>query len=880
MRRPSSFILVFLAASLCVAQRLPQTVVPARYTLRFTPDFAKKNFDGDETIQVRLLESSTKVVLHAVEIDFHEVTITDAGSTQSARVTLNNVAQTVTFTVDKALPAGLATIHIQYTGILNDQLRGFYLGKDDEGRPYAATQLEDTDARRAFPSFDEPAFKATFDVTVVADKGLTVISNGKVVSDEPGPGDKHTVHFATTPKMSSYLVAIVVGQFEYIEGSSDGIPIRVYASPGKKELGRFALQAAEFNLHFYNQYFGIKYPYGKLDLVGLADFSAGAMENTGCITFREVLLILDEKNAAISLKKVVASVISHEMAHQWFGDLVTMKWWDDKWLNEGFATWMSSKPVAAWKPDWEVNVDNADDSVRSLDLDSLANTHPIHQPADTPEQILELDDAITYGKTAAVLRMLESYLGPETFRAGVNHYLEKYSYRNAAAADFWTAHAEVSKKPVGKIMSTWIEQPGTPLLTATSTCSAGSQKISFTQQRYFYDRTRLQQGSPELWEIPVCVRSGSSSPDAAPKCELVTQKNQAFTFPGCASWDFINAGAMGFYRSGYDSQAVRAMAPHVETALTPAERILLLADVMASVKVNREKIGDYLLLAEGLKSDRHDAVLGQLLPQLRYIGDRLTNDADAQSYSLWVRHLLSPIATDVGWTAKPGERESVNTLRGDLLFTLVYSGHDPEAQSVARNLAEQALNNPDSVNREVADAALRAAALDGDEALYDKIAADLKNAKTPEIYYRDTGALSRFRDPKLVERTLQFALSMRSQDSPYLISAIMQHPATEIQAWKFVQENWPSIEKLGGAFAGGIIVQGTRSFCDADMRDQVKAFFTAHPGPAAERSLKQSIERIDLCLDLKARQQQQLASWLKNQQGSSLTNAGGGAAIH
>jgi aminopeptidase N len=879
MRVVSSFILALLMISSGMAQRLPQTVLPENYNLTFAPDFAKKNFEGDETIRVRMLESSNKIVVHAVEIEFHEVTVTSGGNTQSARVTLDKAAEMATFTVDQAIPAGAATIHIRYTGILNDQLRGFYLGKDDQGRPYAATQLEDTDARRAFPSFDEPMYKATFDVIVIADRGLVVISNGKVISDKPMPEGKHTVHFATTPKMSSYLVAVVVGQFEYIEGSADGIPIRVYASPGKKELGRFALEAAEFNLHFYDQYFGIKYPYGKLDLVGLADFSAGAMENTGCITFREVLLLLDDKNAAISLKKVVASVISHEMAHQWFGDLVTMKWWDDKWLNEGFATWMSSKPVAAWKPDWEVDVDNATQTVHSLQLDSLANTHPIHQPADTPAQILELDDAITYGKTAAVLRMLESYLGPETFRGGVNHYLRKYSYQNAAAADFWTAHAEVSKKPVGKIMSTWVEQAGAPLLTATATCVAGSQKISFEQQRYFFDRSRLEQGSPEIWEIPVCVRSGSAAANAAAKCELVTEKKQVFDFPGCAPWDFVNAGAMGFYRSGYGSEVVRAMAPHVETALTPAERILLLSDVMASVTVNREKIGDYLLLAEGLKSDRHAAVIGDLLlPELRYIGDRLTDDADAKSYSLWVRNLLSPIAKDIGWTPKPGERESVNALRGDLLFTLVYSGHDPEAQSVARNLAEQALKDPDSVNREVAEGALRAAAFDGDEALYDTIMADLKNARTPEIYYRDTGALSRFRNPKLVERTLQFALTMRSQDSPYMISAIMQRPATEKQAWQFVQEQWPSIEKLGGAFAGGVIVQGTSSFCDAGMRDQVKTFFTAHPGPAAERSLKQAVERINICLDLKAQQQEQLATWLKDQQGSQ--TAAGEAAAH
>jgi aminopeptidase N len=869
--------LVLFMASLCAAQRLPQSAVPESYTLHFTPDLAKNNFEGDETIQLQLRESGSQIVLNAVDIDFHEVTIGSGGNTQTAQVTSDKTKQTATFTVSKALPAGPVSVHIRYAGILNDEMRGFYIGKDDQGRKYAATQLEDTDARRMFPSFDEPAFKASFDVTVIADKGLAAISNGKIISDTPGPGDKHTVHFATTAKMSSYLVAIVVGNFEYIEGSSDGIPIRVYATTGKKDLGAFALKAAEFNIHFYDQYFGIKYPYGKLDLIGVPDFSAGAMENTGCITFREILLLMDEKNTGLGLKKTVASVIAHEMAHQWFGDLVTMQWWDDKWLNEGFATWMSSKPVAAWQPDWAVNVDNASDAVNSLDLDSLVNTHPIHQPQDTQEQVIESDDAITYGKAAAVLRMLESYLGPETFRAGVDAYLKKYAYRNAASADFWTVQTEVSKKPVDKIMPTWVDQPGAPLVTVKAQCSGKSETLAFEQQRYFYDRARLEQGSPELWQIPVCIKSGSG---AQAKCELITQKQQTLTLPGCADWNFINANAYGFYRSGYDSQAIRAMSQQLETALTPAERIMLLADVVASVTVDREPIGDYLNLAEGLKSDRNDAVLSQLLPQLSFIGDQLTSDADRDAYSLWVRQLLGPIAKQVGWEPKPGERDSVNSLRGTLLFTLADVGRDPQTLALAHQLAEKALADPNSVNHEVAGSALAAAATNGDEALYDKIIADLKVAKTPELYFRDVFILGRFRDPKLIGRTLEFALSpdMRSQDSPYLISSVMKRPTAQKQAWSFVQEHWANIEKLGGPYAGAAIVQATGSFCDAGMRDEVNAFFTAHPAPGAQRSLKQATERMNYCVEMRTQQQAPLATWLKQKEGSGTAEGAAGSA--
>jgi aminopeptidase N/puromycin-sensitive aminopeptidase len=848
-----------------MAQRLPKLAVPESYKLTFAPDLTKKTFTGEETIQVRVLRPTAEIVLHAADIDFQQVTITSTVGTQTAKVTLDKDGQIAHLAVDKPLQPGAATIQVRYTGLLNDQLRGFYLGKDDQGRKYAATQLEDTDARRMFPSFDEPEYKATFDVTVIADKDSKVISNGRIVSDTPGPGDaKHTVHFSTSPRMSSYLVAVIVGDFESIAGEADGIPIRVWTSPGKKELGHFALAAAEFNLSYYDRYFGIKYPYGKLDLVGLADFSAGAMENTGCITFREILLLLDEKNTALGLKKTVASVIAHEMAHQWFGDLVTMQWWDNKWLNEGFATWMSSKPVAVWKPEWNVPLDEISDTVNSLNQDSLVNTHPIHQPANTPAQILELDDAITYGKTAAVLRMLEAYEGPEAFRVGVDLYLKQHKYANATAADFWNAQTQVSKKQIDKIMPTWTEQAGPPLVTLRAQCSGNSESIALEQQRYFYDRAKLDAGSPELWQIPLCVKDSATTSNAA-KCELMTKKQDSVTLQGCSPWVYVNANAKGFYRSGYNSEAIQSMSKVAESALSPGERIMLLSDVWASVRVSRDPISDYLVLADGMQSERNGAVLEEMMRPLNYISDYLISNADRPSYQQWVRQLLAPAAQDVGWTAKPGESHETAALRAQLMDALGNVAHDPQVEALARKLADQYLADPALVDHDIAGRALQIAARAGDVTLYNNVLAALKTTKTPEIYFSDIFALGNFSDPKLVQRTLDFALSpeMRSQDAPYLISFMLQNPDTQKQAWAFVQAHWNEIEKLGGAFAGSAIVQGAGGFCDSRMRDEVQAFFTAHPAPAAERSLKQSVERINYCVDMKARQGSQLASWLQ-----------------
>src|ERR1051325_9019880 len=497
MRRTLLAVALLLAAIPAFA-RLPKNVVPSHYALTIATDLANETFTGDETIDVDVKEATDTIVLNAVALTLTDVTVNG----KPATVTADDAAQTVTLKLAAPLAPGKATIRDHFTAKLDQKLRGLYVSRTPK-RKYAVTQFESTDARRAFPSFDEPAYKAVFDITLVVDNGDTAISNGAIASDTPAGSGKHAIHFTPTRKMSTYLVAMLIGNFKCIDGGADGIPIRVCSIPGMENLGRFALSSAEATVKFYDDYFGIKYPFGKLDLIGIPDFEAGAMENAGAITFRETALLLDDKTASVERQKGVASTVAHEIAHQWFGDLVTMAWWDDIWLNEGFATFMTAKPLEAWKPEWRVDLDRVGNTIGSLGIDAQRATRAIRTRAETPEEINQLFDGIAYGKTAAVLRMVEAWLGPDAFRDGIRAYLKKYSWSNASGEDFWRTMAATSKKPVDARMKSFVDQTGAPLVHSTDVCKDITRDVTVTQER-LTDRGKDVAGT---WSLPLCPKA-------------------------------------------------------------------------------------------------------------------------------------------------------------------------------------------------------------------------------------------------------------------------------------------------------------------------------------------------------------------------------------
>src|SRR5256885_2279051 len=654
------FVSLFLMCTAAVAQKLPEVAVPHHYILTLAPDFKTDTFTGEEVIHGDTLKPTSKILLNALEIEFQDVTIQalpgdkngKPGEVQKVTVSLDPKSEMATLSFPQEIPAGPFELKIKYKGILNGQLRGFYLSKGN-GRKYAVSQMEPTDARRAFPPFEEPAYKAPFDINLIVDKGDTALSNGSIVSDKPGPGpDKHTIKFSQTPKMSTYLVAMMVGDFQCIGDKEQGIPIRVCSTPDKVQYTKVALGDAKDILHFYNQYYGIKYPFKKLDIIAFPDFSAGAMENTAAITYRETLLLVDEKNVSNKLRKDVADVLAHEMAHQWFGDLVTMQWWNDIWLNEGFATWMSPKPQKTDHPEWNVALDEVQDIGDAMNIDSTKNTRAIRTNATTTNEIAELFDGIAYDKTASVLRMLESYLGEQAFRNGVNDYLKEHAYGNATAEDFWGAMSHASGKPVDKIMQSYVTQPGVPLVSVKAKCEGNKAEVALEQQRFFYNKEALQAGSQELWQIPVCY----SAAGGAKQCVLLDQKQKSFQIDGCGEGLNFNAGGQGYYRVSYDPESLEKLTASVGK-MSPLEKVSLLDNQWALMRADRNTVGDFLALVDGMKNSHERAVLERVDDRLQYVHDNLLTEADRPNFEAWVQRLLRPALTEFGWKSIPSDNE-------------------------------------------------------------------------------------------------------------------------------------------------------------------------------------------------------------------------------
>jgi aminopeptidase N len=835
MRR--AFLLVLLSIALpLAAARLPRGVIPNHYTIRIEPDLKAETFRGDVTIDLDVHEPASSIVLYSTGLQLSSIT---AGSARGTVAGVDAPNETVTIALDRPLPQGAASLHIAFSGALSKQLRGLYLSHS-ETRKYAVTQFEATDARRAFPCFDEPDLKATFDITLVVDDGDTAISNSPIASDTRTDGGRHAVRFATTPRLSTYLVAMLVGDFRCSEGSADGIPVRVCATPGKETLTRFALSAAVAEVKYYNDYFGIRYPFAKLDAIAVPDFEAGAMENAGAIVFRETSLLVDENRSSYERRNRVAETMAHEIAHMWFGDLVTMRWWNDIWLNEGFATFMTRKPVAAWKPEWHLQLDEVTNTVKSLALDSQRATRAIRTDAETPAEINELFDGIAYGKTAAVLRMVENWVGEAAFRDGIRAYMKKFAWGNAAAEDFWSTMAASTGKPVDAVMRSFVEQPGVPLLHVEESCSGKSEQLQLTQERLV--PTVVASSTPAApWSIPVCTRALKSS---EVQCSLVSAPAQALARGACAT-TLANAGALGYYASDY-TPALREELRRNIKSLTPAERISLHGDTWLLVRSARLPVAEYLKLATALPRPMDRVLALQMTENLVWLSETVVTPAMRPGWNRTVQRLVRSLAPPV-WTTPPNMIDADRVVRAEALWALGHAADDQEVLRTARQYAEAYLVNPNKGDPILADRALALAASTGDARFYDKLVAAIEKAPTPELRNRYLFALTAVRDPKLVARSIDYAFStVRAQDLPGFLAALIRNPAARAAAWTAAQSQWPTLQhRIPNALKS--IVSSTGSFCDPASHAAVERFFATHPTPEAARSLGRALESIETC---------------------------------
>jgi len=856
-----TFAVLLLVAATASAQHLPSSVHPEHYALHLTPDLKAATFTGDETIDVVLDAPSKTITLNALEVTISSVT---SGS-QTAQVSFDPDKEQATFTFADALPAGKSTIAIKYAGILNDKLRGFYLSKTKDsapdkhgevkfkGRNYAVTQFESTDARRAFPSFDEPAQKATFDISLTVDKDDVVISNTNQIKDKKD-GDKHTVSFATTPKMSTYLVAFLVGDFQCSKGKSDGTPIRVCATPDKAKLTKFALKEAENTLHYYNDYFGIKYPMPKLDMVAIPDFEAGAMENFGCITYRETGLLVDEKTGSIDAKKNVEVDVTHEMAHQWFGDMVTMQWWDNIWLNEGFATWMEGKAAQHLHPEWNFSQDSAATLDGVMGSDSRATTRTIRATADTPAQINEMFDGITYEKGGAVIGMVENFLGEEVFRQGVHNYLSAHLYANATAEDFWNAQTATSHQPVDKIMSSFIDQPGVPLVKV----SAHGNSLSVEQSRFF----NSSESTPaQSWTLPLCFKTS-----AAPHCSLITPTmHDVASPPDAAAPLYVNAATRGYFRTEYTPEETAAITAAAETKLSVEERIGFIGDRWALMEAGHGSVGDYLDLALALKNDPNANVLETALGNVQAIDRRIASPEDSERLHALIRKQFGPIYAAAGGPVKKEPEDHME--RRSLLFNLLGAADDPAVEKQAETITTQLFSGKGTTDPALNDASVAMAAKNGNAAFYDAMKTVSQNSTNPSLQQETLLLLSNFQDPALVKRTLDYAVSgeVRNQDSYQLIVALLANSRSRAQAWDYVRNNWDKVHEQLTTSSGQRLVGATGSFCTVAQRDDAQAFFATHKVENAERTLKQAYDASTDCIRLRATEEPKLKLWLDAQ---------------
>ncbi len=840
--------------------RLPRAATPVRYDLLLEPDLGAGAFTGVVDITLDVHEATAELVGNAVELDIDEAWVVLAsGDRLATNVRLDDGSERFFATTATPVEPGQITLHLAFRGTLNDKLRGFYRSTftDDDGaeRVIATTQMQATDCRRAFPCWDEPELKATFGVTLVVDDDLLAISNGPEVRREPLAGARVRITYADTMPMSTYLVAFVVGPLTATEPIDvNGTPLRVVHVPGKGHLTQFGLDIGAFALRWFERYYGIAYPSDKVDLIALPDFAAGAMENLGCITFREPLLLIDTSVATQQEQQLVADVVAHELAHMWFGDLVTMRWWNGIWLNEAFATFMEVAACDAFRPEWKRWELFSVERSAAFETDALRSTRPVEYEVRSPADADGMFDVLTYQKGGALLRMLEQYLGEERFRDGIRHYLDAHRYANTETSDLWDALEVTTGDPVRRIMDTWIWQGGYPLVTVRP--SDEGQHLVLSQRRFLFGGD--DDGSH--WAVPVIVRQCHG--DLTKEDRVLLESDEArIAVLDPEAVVVVNAGSHGFYRVAYEGGLLNRLTGSALADLSTPERYALVDDAWSAVVAGALEVDDFVRFASGFADERELTVWQVLLNGLRWCG-RFVEGETRSRFQAFVRDLVGPALDRVGWSSSGEEDALTAELRGTLIRALAVLGDDEGAQAQARALHERAVADPSSVDPAVAAAALGVVAATGDDDDYAAVMAGFKAAATPQDEMRYLYALPEFATASQMQRTVEFAFgsAVKTQNAPFVLMRAIANRDHGAIAWRAVRERWAEANERFPDNAIVRMVDTVKTLTKPEEQADVAAFFAEHPIPQAAKTLDQVLERQRVNVALRERAGARLAA--------------------
>ncbi|PYJ05894.1 MAG: aminopeptidase [Verrucomicrobia bacterium] len=849
--------------------KLPKEVVPTDYSIRIVPNIDALKFSGTETVKLDVRNPVHRLVLNALEMEISDASL-DGKVLPKSAIQIDRENELIILALPSELAAGNHRLALSFSGKINQQGQGlFYMRYQEQGSPAVAekkfmlgTQFEATDARRFFPCWDEPAFRARFQLTTVVPGNWVAVSNMPIESEKKIAGGKE-VRFAATPPMSSYLNVFVAGEFDLIESRIGPTQIRVIATKGKAELGRYALEATAQILQYYNDYFGVPYPLPKLDQIALPGGFGGAMENWGGITYYESALLFDPKNSSAETKQIIYEVIAHEMAHMWFGDLVTMAWWDNLWLNEGFASWMGTKCTAHFNPQWEVWMrrETPRDPTRRVGIakeaamegDARSTTHPIQQPVATEAEANSAFDDITYKKGQSFLRMLESFLGEEVFRDGIRHYIAEHQYSNATTADLWNALSEASKKPIGEIAAGWTEQPGFPVVKVER--EAGG-KVSLRQERF---TVNFKNAPPLEWKMPLTYSVVREEPGTL----LMTSKLESLQNIPADRALKLNVNGAGNYRVEYDEPSWKLLLEALPK-LGVEDRVNLLSDAWALVQAGRVPVSRYFGLVEKLPASTELAEREQIINVLDFINRLLIGSPEREKFQRYSRSLLRPTFETLGWEPKKGEPPTVGNLRASLINALG-DLNDPGITAGCRERFEKYLANPASLAPDLRPSVLAVVGRYADEKTWSKLhELGLKTTSIEEKqnYYN---ALAEAIDPKLVKKTLPIALTdeLPTSRAVFLVPAVARDSGHPDIAWEFAKANMKTLLAKIDAAGANRYAPGLFTFFSDDLRaNELKSYAKNNLSAASAREVAKVMDEVQFRAEFKRRIGPQVNSWI------------------